>query len=277
MSLLQLPIDEIMNDCAVQYAHNLAWNREVLDDIGNGEVDIALEDTVMLGSLDTLAAWTSSIKLHSALVNMIDFGESNTAYLSQLEVALRTAPPGSLSSIRALAATASLSAADRKNNIACVMSNYSNRDSLAAAASFPSDAPRDVLIVLDCALALDMLASAEDRSSSLRTALQVFDRASRSWNMELLTFAAMYRLMAEISKHPDLVGKAASSFRQSVSDQIMQMDELAPQGNNNYQGLCEKYKAALQKIELPDSTERRVSVSTIDTGYGSMIDDDHAA
>lgn len=277
MSLLQLPIDEVMNDCAVQYAHNLTWNREVLDDIGNGEFDIGLEDTAMLGSLDTLAAWTSRIKLHSALVNMIESGEFNTTYLSQLEVALRTAPPGSLSSIRALAATASLSAADRKNNIVCVMSNYSNPDSLTTAASVPSDAPEDVLIVLDCALALDMLASAEDRPSSLRAALQILDRASRLWNMELLTFAAMYRLIAEISKHPDLVGKAASGFRQSVTDQIMQADEFAPQGNNNHQRLCGKYKAALKRIELPDSAERRVSVSTIDTGYGSMIDDDHGS
>jgi len=276
VSLLQQPIDEVMTDRAIRYAHNLAWNRDLFDGPGEGVVNMQIEDTAMLGSLDALAVWISNTNLHDALLAFVEYGETNGIRQSQIELALRIAPPGSFSSIRAFAASAALCEADRGINIACVMEDCPIPTSSTTTASTPSEVCEDNQVVIDCARALDTLASSENKFEALRSALQVLDQdLSDSRSMKLLTFAAKYRLMAEISEHRDLVGKAAYSFNQMVVNIIMEMDESMPQESDSPQPLQEKYKAALQRLVLRGSTTRRISIASVDTGYGSMSDDDH--
>lgn len=273
VSLLQQPIGEVMTDRAVRYAHNLAWNRELLDGPGEGDVDMQTEDTAMLGSLDALAALVSNTKLHNALSAFVESSETDATRQSQLELAFRIAPPGSLSSIRACLATAALCAADHGTNLARVMEVCTNPTSLATTTSIPSDVCEDIDIVIDCARARDTLASSQDKYSALGTALQVLERAGPS--VELLTFAATYQLMAELFEHPDLEGQVAYRFSQMVANKVKQLDEPMLQENDSCQRLRKNYKAALQRLVGRESTRRRISIASVDTGYGSMSDDDH--
>lgn len=273
VSLLQQPIDEVMTDRAVRYAHNLAWNRELLDGPGEGDVDMQTEDTAMLGSLDALAALISNTKLHNALLAFVGSSDTDAIRQSQLELAFRIAPPGSLSSIRALAATAALCEADHGTNLARIMEVCLNPASLATTASVPRNVCEDIDIVIDCARARDTLASSQYKFSALGTALQVLDGAGPS--LDLLTFAATYQLTAELSEHPDMEGKAAYSFNEMVVNKVRQLDEPMLPENDPCQRLRRNFKAALQKLVVHRSTRRRISIASVDTGYGSMSDEDH--
>jgi hypothetical protein len=273
VSLLQQPIDEVMTDHAVRYAHNLAWNRELLDDHGEEDGDMQTEDTAMLGSLDALAVWISNNKLHNALLASVDSRQTDATRQSQLELAFRIAPPGSLSFVRALAAAAALCEADREVNLGRLMEDNLSPTSSGITASIPGDVCEIIDLVAECAKARDMLVNSQDKFSALGTALQVLDRAGLRG--DLLTFAATYQLMAELSEHPDLEGNAAYSLNQLIVNKLMRLDEPMLQRNDICQRLHEIYKAALQKLVLRTSTRRRNSVASVDTGYGSMNDDDH--
>jgi len=269
VSLLQQPIGEVMTDRAVRYAHNLAWNRELPDGPGEGDVGMQTEDTAMLGSLDALAVWISNTKLHNALLAFVESSETDATHQSQLELAFRIAPPGSLSSIRA---AAGLCEADRGTNLAHVMKDCHNPTSSAITAPVPSDVCEDIETVIDCARARDLLASSQNKLCALETALQVLDRAG---SVELLELAATYQLMAELSEHPDLEGEAADRFNQIFVNKVMQLDEPMLEENDKCQRLREKYKAAMRRLVVRGSTRRRTSIASVDTGYGSMSDDDH--
>lgn len=280
--LLQQPIDEIMTDNAIRNAHNYAWNRDFLDP-GDGDCNLHSEDTASLGSLDALAVWVSNSNLHKALSAFVECSVSKTIQ-SQIALALGTAPPGSLSSIRALTAAAALYEADREVNIACVLQSISlSSDCLLSASSptvplIPSDACQDIPIAIDCAQAMIALVSSKSSSSGLPRALEVLEKAlSGPRSMKPLARAATYQLMLELAKHPGLLGIASYRFHQVIVNAVMQLDESMPQKLDSHYKIRSNYKIALQKLIQHGTEKRRLSIASVDTGYGSMNDDDHTA
>ena len=110
--LLQLDPSDVLDPQIVQRARNLAHNisdsEPGMDDEGMSSV---VKDVSIRSPLDGLAAWYSSLLLQGALVASLKAKSSpalNARIQSDLDTALRVAPPTSAAQIRALAAKAVL-------------------------------------------------------------------------------------------------------------------------------------------------------------------------
>lgn len=112
MALLEQPSDKIMTDKIVHRAYNLAWSHSISGDLLADDTGEVIEDSAMCGPLDALASSFSSYKLEMALRESADRGQQDWKSLvcSNLHLAVRTAPPGSIAEARALTAHALLTA-----------------------------------------------------------------------------------------------------------------------------------------------------------------------
>ena len=272
VALLQQPIDGIMTESAIQHAYNLAW-------YGERETNIYTEDTIMLGSLDSLAVCSSNFNLQQAFYAFIEDRGTPDFYQSQIELALRVAPPGSVSSMRALAAAAILCETDRQVDITSLFaavrpSDRCSSDASQPAASYLANAACEhISIVKDCASAMQALTKSENQSESLCEALLVSDRIlSKAKSLDLLVFVATYQLLLMISKHANLVGQIALRFNEHLLDAVTQLDQTNTHTMAKNAQLQRTYKRALNQILIRGRLERRVSNISIDTGYGSMTD-----
>ncbi|KAI9664832.1 MAG: hypothetical protein M1821_006280 [Bathelium mastoideum] len=118
-TLLEHDCDDILVDTIIQRAYNLAWNRPSAEDTqSEGTMDSVVEDFSIASPLDALAAWWSSLVLNKVVLDFLEHSDADNKELSpELELAVRSAPPGSSASARALAAKALLDDAHRDLNI----------------------------------------------------------------------------------------------------------------------------------------------------------------
>lgn len=283
LALLRRPIEDAMTDLNVHRLHNLAWNRptSLLAERGLETDSLIEEDTAMRGPLDILALWCSNTTLQQALRVFVENGETSQACVSQINLALRTAPPGSSSSVRALAAMSVLSETDLVSNITLflqalpLVKSNSLPTSLADLDSLSKAIRNDsIMIAFECAEALVMVMGVRQEAESISRVLQVLERSlSKSTWMGLLGFAAALRLLLVLSKDPNLPRQPRTSIRQILRKTIIQIDELSDQ-NKACTGRQTDYKMALQRVMASQHTKRRVSDVSVDTGYGSMSDEE---
>ena len=267
LALLQRPAEDVMNDLTIQQAHNLCWNRSASTTSELGVDDIA-EDTAMRGPLDALALWSSSLVLQDALNNFLENGETSKIHLSQIDIALRTAPPGSSSSIRALAARTIFSEADRQHNIKHLQEALPSSsavffpDSLSATCPFSSTVCNDVLTSIECAKALDALTHPQSDPASLDSAVQLLDQTCRSVkNLDVLALAAAYGLVLVLIQDFAVAGQCSYSLNQIIQSTVIRLDK---HGNKPRTGAQERFHTALQMLQ------RRPSNSSVESGYVSM-------
>ena len=113
--LLELDPLVVLNDRIIQRAYNLAYNRpteynETVKYHDEG-MNAVVEDQAIRSPLDAVGAWYSSLVLHRAflvsLKSKLSTGEASKLE-SDLEIALKTAPPTSTAQLRVLAARAVL-------------------------------------------------------------------------------------------------------------------------------------------------------------------------
>lgn len=281
-ALLKCPIEEVMTNSNIHRLHNLAWNRPTsLVDDGEVEIDGLIEDdTAMRGPLDILALWTSNSTLHRALQGFIESGETTQTCVTQVHLALCTAPPGSSSSVRALAATAVLSETDLVSNIAHLLQALplvkpnSLPTSLADFDSLSKTIRNDMMTAIECVGALIMVMGVRQHSKVFTKAMQVMERSlSKTTTMGMLGFAATLRLLMAFSKDPSLARQYRSSITQLLRNAIVGIDKSCEQ-DKAYPGRQVDRKMALQRILALQDTKRR---SSIDTGYGSMSDEEESA
>ena len=278
VALLQQPIDEIMTDSAISSAYNLAWNETLFG--SSEERGTNTEDTAMLGSLDSLAAWSCNSKLQRALIAFVEATGTYESHQSQIELALRVAPPGSISSLKALAATTVMCETGRRQSITLLLTAL--RPSNAFCLQEPSITPlppsaicESISVAVDCASAIEALAHSEDQINSLYSALRCSSCIlSKVESLDLISFAAIYRLMFVISEHTTLVGELALKYNEHVLNAITQLGQPIASARMENSRQQEVYIGALKKLALRTSLERRVSSISIDTGYGSMSDHD---
>lgn len=276
LSLLERPIEDVMSDVNIQRAHNLAWNRPVSTDAEKDiEVDEMVDDTAMRGPLDILALWSSTRILQQALYDSIQSSRNSEACVSQINLAYRTAPPGSSTSIQALAAIAISSDDDRESKVndlthlllssttALLPTSFANIDTCS------TDVHSNTLVAIKCVKNLVMVSS-ERNPDSLYNALELLGETFYDFkSMDLLAFAAALQLVSVLLRDPDLASQHLRTLKEILSNTIIQKDEPA-----KYSKL---YKTALQKVLEVGIIKRRASinsVNSVDTGYGSMSDEE---
>jgi hypothetical protein len=116
-ALLELDCVDVLIDSIIQRAYNLAWNNPIAQ---NAEIDESMDSVVgdfaISSPLDAIASWWSSFVLGRVLIHSLEDSINSTlskeSILSGIDLAIRTAPPTSLSHIRALAARAVLTSAE---------------------------------------------------------------------------------------------------------------------------------------------------------------------
>lgn len=270
LALLQRPAEDVMTDVTIQQAHNLCWNRSASTTFGDVGVDDIAEDTAMRGPLDALALWSSSLTLQEALSNFLESGDISQVHLSQIEIALHTAPPGSSSSVRALAAKTIFSEAERTQNINRLLealppsSGVSFPGSLSETSPFSSVVCKDVLTSIECAKVLDNLTRPQSDLATLNSAVQVLDRTySGVKSLDVLAMAAVYHLLLVVINDPAIAGQAWCSLNQIVLNTVAKMDELHNKLPTRAQ---DRLSTALRKLQV----QRRSSSASVESGYVSM-------
>ena len=274
MILLQRPIEDVMSDINVQRAHNLAWNRPVSgDNQGDTELDNMVDDTAMRGPLDILALWLSTRVLQQALSEHIQSDRSSDACLSQIDFARRAAPPGSNTSIQALTARTVLSEHDRESNVIELAhfvppsASTLRLTSLANLHTYSTALHSNTLVAIKCAKALVTVTSCERGPDTLYNALVLLGETFYNFkSMDLLAFAAALQLVSVLLRDPDLASQHLRTLKEILSNTIIQKDE--PTKHNKI------YKVALRKALNLGIIKRRASAASVDTGYGSMSDEE---
>ena len=270
LALLQRPAEDVMTDLTIQKAHNLCWNRSASTTSEAVGLDDSAEDTAMRGPLDALALWSSSLILQEALGNFLDSGETDQAHLSQIEIALRTAPPGSSSSIRALAAKTVFSDVDRIENIDKLLQALPSASaviftgSLSQASPFSSTVCNDVLTSVECAKGLDTLACSQCDPASLNSAVQLLDRTcSGVRGLDVLVLAAAYNLALVLIKNSAIVGQGLCSLNEIMRSAVVDLSKPDDRPQTHAQDM---FKTALQALQV----QRRSSNASVESGYVSM-------
>ena len=269
LSLLQRPADDIMTDLTVQQAHNLCWNRSASTTFEDVGVDDNAEDTAMRGPLDILALWSSSLVLQEALSGFLETGEARQAHVSQIEIALRTAPPGSSSSVRALAAKTVFSEIDRKENLSKLTEALSSSSAVSFSSSdsgngaFSSIVRNGVLTCIECATALDALAGPQPDTVSFDNAVRLLNQTcSRSQSLDVLALAAAYNLTLVLINDFANHGQHLSSLHQIIRNTVEEAESFSQTGPRAQ----ERFRTALRRLQR----QRRLSNASDESGYVSM-------
>ncbi|KAF2029194.1 hypothetical protein EK21DRAFT_68159 [Setomelanomma holmii] len=129
-ALIERECDEVLVPAIVQRAYNLAWNRPSAEKtVVDVSMDSVVEDFSMSSPLDALAAWYSSLVLQKALASTLASQGSLTkeSVVSDLDLALQSAPPNSQAQLRILVAQAVVLDTDRDAHIATALKALPSR------------------------------------------------------------------------------------------------------------------------------------------------------
>jgi hypothetical protein len=123
-ALIERECDEVLVAAVVQRAYNLAWNKPSAEQTTvDTSMDAVVEDFAICSPLDALAAWYSSLVLNKGLVNTLAAKSASPKenVTSDLDLALRCAPPNSQAQLRALVAQAVVLDDNRNARIAAAL------------------------------------------------------------------------------------------------------------------------------------------------------------
>lgn len=181
--LLELDPLDVLNDRIIQRAYNLAYNHptesnEVVKYHDEG-MNAVVEDQAIRSPLDAVGAWYSSLVLHRAflvsLKSMLSTEEVSSME-SDLDIALRTAPPTSTAQLRVLAARSVLLCSAEGKDLQILLGIF--KDDFAAAerntmntwgqptGPLPSrvvTVTPDIKIALRCAMTLTMIKQGSEK------------------------------------------------------------------------------------------------------------------
>ncbi len=208
-ALLEQNCDEVFNDAIIQRAHNLALNQltthNVTDKIDG--MDTVVEDAAVPSPMDAVAAWLSNLTLHRVLVDTLrnDLASTTTTTpADDIDLAIKLAPVGSNAQLRALVARAVFADGPRGTAIAAAIRAFNSAHS-----SKPPliDAPTSVLDpdayrALRCAMGIAQLTKYPDPPPTAYVAIDSVMLPAACEDMSLLGYAAAFRLMACLARHP---------------------------------------------------------------------------
>lgn len=235
IALLELDSRDVLVDVIIQRAYNLAWNRSDAEAaFKDAAMDSVVEDFAIASPLDAVAAWWSSFVTDRVICHSMRAVSPNTeAALSRdLALALQTAPPNSIASIRALVARALLSDSNCEDNINAVLdawpspSAFRRAPSRTSSLSLPptvllnvvveTSIPNDVRIAITLAKCLALsrspLAASKARAAEC---LNCYLPTEHSYT--LISFAAAFKVLQRLSSDAILVDQAHPGLERIAS------------------------------------------------------------
>lgn len=289
--LLRLDSDELFTDRIVQRAYNLTWDRPTREDADDKDlgVDIVVEDCAIRSPLDALAAWASSFTLQQTILAW--FGEEDCllsdSHKSRIQLALDIAPPASCAYVRALAAKTVFIDANRESNITKLLHEIippkhaymsdgtkTEHKSIFIDSSIPELIRNDVDAIRQCAIAIDSLTSQSrmprDIYNAVDTLATIYVNAD---NLSFLGLAASHqllRVLAEQAVDKEIAARLnyiRALLKIWINDPVTRKIPLDTRERN-------MITAALDRLVINESSKRRLSAASNDTGYESWSDPD---
>ena len=211
-ALLEQECDDVLVDSIGQRAYNLTWNLPTTHNAkkSSGDMDAVVEDLAVRSPLDAVSAWFSSLILQSALSKGVESTPSDEAMersmVDDIALAVKTAPVGSGSHVRALVARAVLVKEGRGATIAAALqvlgpaklqrskNEATPTNTLTSIPTLP-----DIAISLNCAMAIAYLQRFPSPSNP--EAAHALINSMASVDLTLLSFTALFKLIEAINSH----------------------------------------------------------------------------
>ncbi|KAF2087419.1 hypothetical protein K490DRAFT_57024 [Saccharata proteae CBS 121410] len=294
-ALLELDCDEVMVDKIVHRAYNLAWNKPSAQNTDADEaMDSVVEDFAISSPLDALAAWFSSFALNRTLVAYLEATDDKSReddVSVGLDTAIRTAPPNSVSSVRALVARAALIDTNRDANILAAFDDLPSQPQIPALNKASASHPRALLmnVVGEAPVAADVrksltltkcLALAEQFSAThvsearVRATFVVNNTFLPDACLTLLSFVAASKVLAVFSKDAQLLAESrqgleriAGAMRVWVGREAGRRSGLGREAKSRIVQRCVSVSKMLVGMGDTESSEEG------DAGYASQSDD----
>lgn len=223
-ALIERECDDVLIAPIVQRAYNLAWNRPSAEKtIVDPSMDGVVEDFAISSPLDALAAWYSSFALKKGLAGALA-GKSNTKKdsdtTSDLDLAMRAAPPNSQAQLRALVAHAVVDDDDRNTRIATALQALPSTEQPKATSlmNIVETGPvatdiRKALTLAKC-LALISSSSTEGR---VRAAYLINNTFLPECTITLLSFVAAHKILTQFMQDRRLQADTSAGLERIAS------------------------------------------------------------
>ncbi|KAH3975436.1 hypothetical protein HBH98_097330 [Parastagonospora nodorum] len=281
-SLIERECDDVLVPAIIQRAYNLAWNRPSAEKtIIDPSMDGVVEDFAICSPLDALAAWYSSFVLAKALTSTLATKSSSPkdGVVTDLNLALQSAPPNSQAQLRALVAQAVILDKDRNTRIVAALDALPSTPSSGATSLMnPVDnvpVAADVRTALTLARCLSL--TAFPSSSARRRATDKINQITLSEvTTTLLSFVAAHKVLNLFMQDAEL--QAATSFKLEHFAKSLRMWVGHETGKRS--GLSNKVRSRIVASCLEASTKLvglkdKDDVADVDDGYVSAsVNDD---
>ena len=274
--LVEQQCDDVLNPELIQRAHNLAFNKDTRHNLAApiDGMDSVVDDTAIGSPMDAVSAWWSAQVLHEALTETLDRADGGpSARDSKIEMAIHTAPVGSVAQARAIVARAALSDQHRGSNIALALQTVGtgkNENPLAASVSLvdsgSSASSPDVRLALCCATAIAHLRRCQSKGAGLND-LRIIDSISTPRDhseMSLLGFTAVMEVIEQVLEHKPAVETFSTSLERLAGGLRLWIG--GPAGASCGLNANVRHKVLNRCLGI---TKNLVGME-VDTGYGSM-------
>jgi hypothetical protein len=274
-ALIERECDEVLVPAIVQRAYNLAWNRPSAEKtVVDVSMDSVVEDFSMSSPLDALAAWYSSLVLKKALAATLATKSSSPkdSVISDLDLALQSAPPNSQAQLRVLVAQAVVLDTDRDVRIATALEAVpwkpeSTDGSLMNLVDITPIAV-DVRKALTFAKCLSLIAS-PSAYARRRAIFVVNNTYLPEVTTTLLSFVAAHKVMTLFLQDKDLqaetsagLERIAKSLRMWVGHETGKRSGLTDKARRSIVNSCLDASKALVGLKQKDKDD-------VDDGYVS--------
>jgi hypothetical protein len=283
-ALIERECDDVLVPTVVQRAYNLAWNRPSAEKtIVDPSMDGVVEDIAICSPLDALAAWHSSCALAKALNNTLATKTllPKESAVSDMDLALRVAPPNSQAQLRALVTQAVVLDDDRNARIIAALDALPStpNSSITSLINTVDSAPvaADVRKALTLAKCLSLIASSSP--DARRRAIYVINNTFLpEVTTTLLSFVAAYKVLLVFMQDPQLQADTksgletmAKSLRMWIGHNTGKRSGLSSSTRGRVIAACLEASTALVGL-----TEKEDAIGEIDDGYvsASVKEDD---
>ena len=271
-ALLEKSPDEVLNDSVIQRSHNFVWNRQS-DDSTQDDIDGVVDDSAMQGPLDLIASWFSSSKLQAGLLKSLESIEGPDFIGSDIDLAVRTASPRSITSACALVAKGVFLDADNRcfSHLKWALPPSFPEDHTPPPSTSPVEI--QILIAARCRFGLSLMSCNQvGATAQVSSALRLISQ--RPTDVGLLGSAATSYVLSLIFKHSEIGDEQLFNLRKDVKEALVRLEQVKTPTNaveaTARNSLCE----ALRRSFHFESSQRRTSNASLDAGYGTMSDDE---
>ncbi|KID92901.1 dihydrodipicolinate synthase [Metarhizium guizhouense ARSEF 977] len=282
VALVEQDCDDVLSPQVIQRAHNLAFNMDTTHNVTEpiDNMDNVVDDVAISSPLDAVAAWWSTEVLHRVLGDALDRDAQSKPDTAEgaIDIAIRVSPIGSYAQMRAILARAVLVKQSRGAHIAAALQALKSdrltgpfsKSNLIVGHRF-DDFSADFSIALRCAMAiahLTRVASTPNAKLANVDSLNSIVRPENTACMSLLGFTSVMELMDYLLLHKDrdqsiefILEKLAATLRLWVGGQFASHCGIHAELRQRVVERCLAVTKSLVGME-------------IDTGYGSMSDDE---